>query len=185
MGLIKKILGKLKDERGSLSLLIFSLFILTLFTALIFTDISTVYLAKRSLTQATEAAIQRGSRNLDEEAYYKGKYSLASVAMNLAGVGETDPGIPIDCAKGSRDVYQALRDWSEGGSELNRINLQRMEVDDIQCDGFQISVKTSADAELPFNLPFINIERVHLTASIGAFDERASTNNYNPFFASN
>jgi hypothetical protein len=181
MGLKEKLLNKLKDERGSLSLLIFSLFILTLFTALIFTDVSTVYLAKRSLTQATEAAVQRGSRNLDEEAYYTGKYTLTSVAMSLAGLGNQDPGIPINCAKGSRDVYQALSDWSDGGPALNRINLKSMQIDDLQCDGFQIAAITSADAELPFKLPFISIEKVHITATIGAFDERANTNNFNPF----
>ena len=59
----------IRDERGSLSVLIMSLFLTIVATLLILTNISSVYLAKRSLTQITEAAAQRGVRNLDLDAY--------------------------------------------------------------------------------------------------------------------
>ena len=60
----------LKDEKGSISILIMGLFLLSVIILMVLTDISSVYLAKRTLTQATEAAAQRGVRNLDLSKYY-------------------------------------------------------------------------------------------------------------------
>jgi len=66
MGLAAKVQRAfLKDERGSISILIMGLFLLSVITLMVLTNISSVYLAKRTLTQATEAAAQRGVRNLD------------------------------------------------------------------------------------------------------------------------
>jgi Flp pilus assembly protein TadG len=64
-----------RDERGSISLLIMSLFMATVIVSIILTNISSIYLAKRALTQATEAAAQRGVRNLDVDSYYQGEYN--------------------------------------------------------------------------------------------------------------
>ena len=100
MGIVKNLVEKFQrflcDERVSLSLLIMSLFITIVITLLILTDISSIYFAKRALTQATEAAAQRGVRNLDLEAYYRGEYNASRLALNLLGNSEVDPGIPID-----------------------------------------------------------------------------------------
>lgn len=168
----------IRDESGSISILIFSLFTLALITALLLTDISSAYLAKRSLTQATEAAVQRGSRNLDESAYYSGKYNLTSAITSLLGGGEKDPGIPIDCSKGMVDAARSLSDWSEGSTSLTRVNLSSMRIESIDCDGYQISITTSATARLPIVFPFAGIDRVRISSSVGAIDERKSTNNY-------
>lgn len=168
----------IKDERGSISILIFSLFTLALITSLILTDISSAYLAKRSLTQATEAAVQRGSKNLDQEAYYSGKYNLISALASLEGMGERDPGIPIDCSKAMSDVANSLSDWAAGGPTLMSVNLHSIQIETLDCDGYQLSISTSAVAKLPINFPFINVKEVRIGSAIGAIDERKSTNNY-------
>ena len=173
-----KIKKFLQDERGSISILIFSLFILALFTSLVLTDISSAYLAKRSLTQATEAAVQRGSKNLDEAAYYSGKYNLLSALASLEGVGEKDPGIPIDCSKAMSDVANSLNDWADGGPTLTRINLRSIRIETLDCDGYKLSISTSAVARLPIIFPFIDVKEVRIASAIGAIDERQSTNNY-------
>ena len=80
-----KLRKKLQDERGSISLLILALFMLVLITLIVLTDISSVYIAKRALTQATEAATQRGVRNLDLEKYYAREYNVNRFAANLTG----------------------------------------------------------------------------------------------------
>lgn len=175
----------LRDERGSISILIFSLFTLALITSLMLTDISSTYLAKRSLTQATEAAVQRGSRNLDESAYYSGKYNLVRAFASLNGGGEKDPGIPIDCAKGMADVERSLSDWAEGGRTLTRVNLSAIKIESLDCDGYQLSITTSAIARLPIILPFTGVTHARITSSIGAIDERKSTNNYYGFSIGN
>ena len=58
---------KLKGERGSLSVVIIGLFVLIVAILMVMTDIATVMVAKRSLTQATEAAAMRGVHSLDRD----------------------------------------------------------------------------------------------------------------------
>jgi len=89
----------LRSESGSISLVVMALFIVSLSSILVVTDVAAVAIAKRSLTQASEAAAQRGVRNLDKTSYYRGEFDLTTQAQNLFGVGPSDPGVPIDCSK--------------------------------------------------------------------------------------
>ena len=173
-----KLRKKLQDERGSISLLILALFMLVLITLIVLTDISSVYIAKRALTQATEAATQRGVRNLDLEKYYAREYNINRFAANLFLNGEKDPGIPIDCEKGRSDSLGALRDWSTLGGATSRKNLSKIQVLDFQCDGYEIGIHSSARVTLPFILPFIGIETVDISSRVGIFAERKITTNY-------
>ena len=173
MGIRKYLSVKtLNNDRGSLSLLIFSLFILTLFTLLILTDISSIYLAKRSLTQITEAAAQRGASHLDTAKYYSSTYTIKNLASNILNGGEEDPGIPIDCQNATRDARETLNDWTSLGSAIIRDNLKDTSILEISCDGFQISLITTAVAKIPFVLPFTGISEVRITSRVGIFDER-------------
>lgn len=167
-----------RDERGSLSILIMSLFLMIVATLLILTNISSVYLAKRSLTQVTEAAAQRGVRNLDLDAYYRSKYNATKLAINIFGDSEKDPGIPIDCQKGAGDALNSIAQLSSEGSGLTRENLNEIKVEEIDCDGFQISLRTSAKVTLPFILPFTGIRDVRVISEVGTFGERKITTNY-------
>lgn len=166
------------DERGSLSVLILSFFMTILITLVALTDISAIYFAKRTLTQATEAAAQRGVRNLDLDAYYRGKYNATQFFLNLTGAREADPGIPIDCAAGERDARSALRDLSTDRLNLFGPHMGSFRVESIDCDGYQISIKTSATAALPFVIPFTGITSVEITSHIATFDERKISTNY-------
>jgi Flp pilus assembly protein TadG len=180
MGMKRKlrVANFLKDERGSISLIVMALFMLTIITAAILTDISSVYLAKRSLTQATEAAAQRAVRNLDMDAYYRGEYNASKSLLSLAGYGESDPGIPIDCAKGKVDALNALSDWSAAGKTVMRSNLGAINLEKLSCDGYRFALTTSSTASLPFILPFIEISKVRITSTVGSVDERKETSNY-------
>lgn len=166
------------EEKGSLSVLILSLFMTIVITLVILTDISSIYFAKRSLTQATEAAAQRGVRNLDEDAYYRGKYNAAQFLINLTDERERDPGIPIDCSKGATDARDAINEFSRDRANLFGRHLGAISVESLTCDGYQISIETSATATLPFVLPFINISEVEISSQIGTFDERKVSTNY-------
>lgn len=168
----------IRNDEGSLSVLILSFFMIILITLIALTDISAIYFAKRSLTQATEAAAQRGVRNLDLNAYYRGKYNATQFLINLTDQREKDPGIPIDCSKGEVDARAAIQELSSDRRNLFGPHLGAIRVDEISCDGYQISLHTSATAALPFVLPFTRIKSVEIASHIGTFDERKVSTNY-------
>ena len=159
-----------------------SLFMSTLIVLVILTNISSIYLAKRALTQASEAAVQRGVRNLDLQRYYQSDYNFWQFAWNLTGEGETDPGIPIDCQKGRDDALSAMEKWmqlSESKETANgRENLEDIRVNRVECDGYQLSISTSADVRLPFLLPFINLDYVEISTTVASIAQRRITTNY-------
>jgi len=159
-----------REEHGSISLIVLTFFLITVITSLVITDIAAVTIAKRSLTQATEAAAQRGVRNLDRESYYSGEFDASTMVGNILGIGPTDPGIPIDCSKALGDSEGALADWGRGPRSLRRIELIDIAIRDIQCDGFGIQLITSATAQLPIVIPLLKIDKVLITS-------RASTTN--------
>ena len=159
-----------------------SLFMSTLIVLVILTNISSIYLAKRALTQASEAAVQRGVRNLDLQRYYQSDYNFWQFAWNLTGEGETDPGIPIDCQKGRDDALSAMEKWmqlSESKETANgRENLEDIRVNRVECDGYQLTISTSADVRLPFLLPFINLDYVEISTTVASIAQRRITTNY-------
>ena len=154
----------------------------TLIVLVILTNISSIYLAKRALTQASEAAVQRGVRNLDLQMYYQSDYNFWQFAWNLTGEGETDPGIPIDCQKGRDDALNAMAKWmqlSDSKETANgRENLEDIRVNRVECDGYQLSISTSADVRLPFLLPFINLDYVEISTTVASIAQRRITTNY-------
>ncbi len=167
-----------RDEKGSISILIMGLFLLSVITLMILTDISSVYLAKRTLTQATEAAAQRGVRNLNLDKYYENKYTAVRFGLNLLGDSEIDPGIPIDCAKGRADAVDALNNWALLDASVTRKNIHSIKIEEISCDGFELGILTSAQVKLPFTPAFLNQSQVAITSRVGIFDERKVTTNY-------
>ena len=154
----------------------------TLIVLVILTNISSIYLAKRALTQASEAAAQRGVRNLDLQTYYQSDYNFWQFAWNLTGEGETDPGIPIDCQKGRDDALSAMEKWmqlSESKETANgRENLEGIRVNRVECDGYQLTISTSADVRLPFLLPFINLDYIEISTTVASIAQRRITTNY-------
>ena len=154
----------------------------TLIVLVILTNISSIYLAKRALTQASEAAVQRGVRNLDLQMYYQSDYNFWQFAWNLTGEGETDPGIPIDCQKGRDDALSAMAKWmqlSDSKRKANgRENLEDIRVNRVECDGYQLTISTSADVRLPFLLPFINLDYIEISTTVASIAQRRITTNY-------
>lgn len=168
----------LLEERGSLSVLILSFFMTILITLVALTDISAIYFAKRSLTHATEAAAQRGVRNLDLDTYYRGKYNATQFLLNLTPERQRDPGIPIDCHQGKIDAHNAISELSRDRGNLFGPQLGEINIEEISCDGYQISLKTSSTATLPFVIPFTRVSAIKIFSHIGTFDERKKSNNY-------
>ena len=182
MGIIKTTSKQFaQDEQGSISILITGLFVVALTTSLVLTDISSIYLAKRSLSLATEAALQKGMKNLDEELYYSGEYNSNQLLVNSLSEAETDPGIPINCGAGLKDVQEVLEGWQAHGAASIRENVLGIRLTNFECDGFQIYIESTAIVRIPVPIPFIDLNEVAIYSCAGAVGERAETDNYYGF----
>lgn len=175
---MRAIRNRISQEEGSISPLIITLFLILLSTSIIITNISSVYIAKRSLSLATEAAVQRGMKNLNPEAYYSGEFNANRLLINGLGGGQDDPGIPIDCNQGREDAIEVMRNWQGRLDASVRKDMGNLDVDYFACDGFQIYLETSAIVKIPLRVPFIDLQEVSIRSYAGAIGIRAETNNY-------
>ena len=176
MGLIKSLHHKLKREDGSISVLVFGLFIVVLLASVVLTDISAIIVAKRSLIQATESAAQSAAHALDLETYYQGKHSALSFLVT-----DASPVIPIDCAAANTRAAETLSDIASSApptssltrssttakGRLIRPELSDLRISQFQCNGTEVLITTTAKARLPIALSLFSFESVSLTASAG------------------
>jgi hypothetical protein len=169
---------KFKSDEGSISVLVVGLFIVLFTLSMVLTDVTSLYLAKRSLTSITESAAQRGMQNLDQDSYYHGEYNGIQALKGTLGGGERDPGIPIDCSAGKTDAYFFVARTNFFGSPMSRPNLSDISIVNFECDGFQIKMQTSAKATLPIPIPFVQLHQISITSYAGTVGERAKTNNF-------
>jgi hypothetical protein len=183
--------ARLRNEDGSISVLVFGLFAVVLLSGVVLTDFSAVIVAQRSLVQATESAAQSAAHALDLDTYYQGKHSALSFL-----VSDASPVIPIDCKAASSRASETLADiantsnrnyggsnhrsddssnssnWSDrlfGGSnkEVLRRELSDVRISEFQCNGTEVLITASAKAWLPISLSLFSFESVELSASAG------------------
>ena len=169
---LRKVSPKIEDERGSISILIIALFLITISLVMITTNIATITLAKRTLTQSAESVAQRGAHFLDEDVYYSGKFNVITMAQNLFGQGPEDPGVPIDCQKAQSGIAEALSDLSKESKLLIDKGARNLEVAEIACDGRDLRVALKVEVDLPFQLPFLNLRSVTLISSATTYNQR-------------
>ncbi len=174
---------RLQNEDGSISVLVFGLFAVVLLSGVVLTDISAIYVAQRSLVQATESAAQSAAHALDLDTYYQGKHSALSFL-----VSDASPVIPIDCGAASNRASETLADIANtanreydsssrpGGiselfgsskKQLIRRELSNVRISQFQCNGTEVLITTSAKAWLPISLSLFSFESVDLSASAG------------------
>lgn len=170
MVIVKNLLKGLKDESGSLSVVVIGLFVITTASLMVMTDIGTVMVAKRSLTQATEAAAQRGIHTLDKSTYYQGKGTMFTIPLAIATRREHLP-IPIDCDNGGLEVLLELNSWSNDASNMKLRQLKQIQLTDFECDGKNLEIRTRSEVELPFKVPFSSTTSVFLQASAGVTNQ--------------
>jgi len=157
-----------KDEEGSISLLIIGLFVVTVATLLVITNIASIAIAQRSLVQASEAAVQRAVQNLDLKAYYVGEGGMLSGILNNGDVP-----IPIECSSANSAISDELRHWNSANSSLLRREIRDIWMSEFNCDGVSVGISTTAFAVLPLQLPFVNLKNIELHTSVGATNTRS------------
>jgi hypothetical protein len=159
-----------KSDSGSIAVIVIGLFVITVASLMVMTDVSTVIVAKRSLAQATEAAAQRGVHTLDKASYYQGKGTIFNVPMAIA-TKRAHPVIPIDCNRGGIEVLLELHSWSNDETDLKWHQLKAIQLTDYQCDGQSLAIETRSEVNLPFRVPFSSIDSVSLNASAGTTNQ--------------
>lgn len=161
-----KLRRELSAETGSISVVVIGLFVVTIASLMVMTDVSALVVAKRSLVQATEAAAQRGVQSLDQSEYYQGKANIFTVPMAIATQRE-HPVIPIDCRRGGVEVLLELNSWSNDDGDMKWQHLKGIELTDFSCDGSSLQISTRSEMKLPFKVPFSTTDSVFLTATAG------------------
>lgn len=157
---------KYASERGSISVVVIGLFVITVASLMVMTDVSALVVAKRSLVQATEAAAQRGVHTLDKSEYYQGKGNVFTAPVATA-TARAHPVIPIDCARGGVEVLLELNSWSKDESEMKWQHLKGIQLTNFYCDGESLEISTRSEMKLPFKVPFTSTDSVFLTATAG------------------
>lgn len=157
MAIILRKLFDYKNEEGSIAVLTLGLFIIAVSLTTLMTDIASIQIAKRSLTQASEAAVVRAVQSLDESIYYQGANSSV---------------IPIDCQMARIRVIQELGLWMQSGIEMLRPELEEIALVDFYCLDNVVKISTTAKAKLPFRLPNSPLINVEIQASVGAQSNR-------------
>ena len=156
----------LGSEDGSISVVVIGLFVITVASLMVMTDVSALIVAKRSLVQATEAAAQRGVHTLDKSEYYQGKANIFTAPMALA-TNREHPSIPIDCTRGGVEVLLELNSWSNDESDMKWQQLKGIQLTNFSCDGASLEISTRSEMKLPFKVPFTTTDSVFLTATVG------------------
>ncbi|MEY3856744.1 MAG: hypothetical protein RLZZ193_393 [Actinomycetota bacterium] len=159
-------INRVHSEEGSISVVVIGLFVITIASLMVMTDVSAMIVAKRSLVQATEAAAQRGVHTLDKSEYYQGKGNIFTVPLAVA-TGRDHPTIPIDCTRGGVEVLLELNSWSNDQSDMKWRQLKGIELTEFSCDGKSLQISTRSEMKLPFKLPFASTDSVSLTATAG------------------
>ena len=157
---------RFKSETGSISVIVIGLFVITVASLMVMTDVSSIIVAKRSLVQATEAAAQRGVHALDKSKYYQGKGNMFTVPKALATKREHSV-IPIDCTRGGIEVLLELNSWSNDEANMKWNALKGIALTNFDCDGASLELSTRSELKLPFQLPFSKTNSVFLTATAG------------------
>ena len=161
-----KLRRRLSSEKGSISVVVIGLFVITVASLMVMTDVSALVVAKRSLVQATEAAAQRGVHTLDKSEYYQGKGTVFTAPMAIA-IDREHPKIPIDCDRGGLEVLLELNSWSNDQSDMKLRQLKGIELTNFSCDGTSLEISTRSEMKLPFKVPFTTTDSVFLTATAG------------------
>jgi len=133
----------IQSEDGSLSILITSLFLLTILLSFAIIDISGAYLAKRELINSGEAAISRAAHQIDLNRYYSGD-------RVQAGSNSNGPIylIPIDCQAAAATFDSEVSRISLHGSGVN--------ISQFSCEGDLLRVTLQSQIPPILRLPLLH-----------------------------
>ena len=152
----------IRDESGSLTLFITSLFLLTLLLSFAIIDISGALVAKRQLVNIGEAAISRAAHNIDLARYYSGEFTISGYGTS----GEKYL-VPIDCQAASLTLESEI-----AMSQLHRSSISILS---FTCEGdlirATITSKIAPLLALPILQGSVMNQFLNITATVSASNE--------------
>ncbi len=130
----------IRDESGSLSILVFTLFFVLLVCALGVVDVSDNFLAKRQLIEIGEVAISRAAHQISLSRYYSG-----NILMDPSGADGTQFRIPLDCAKAYSSFVQQI--------SVSQLRSEGISIDAWNCSSDEVSGTISSRIPILLKLP--------------------------------
>jgi hypothetical protein len=154
--MLDKFKGNLRDESGSLVILVFALFLLLLTASLALVDISDNFLAKRQLIEIGEVAITRAAHQISLSRYYSG-----NILMDTSGSDVTQFRIPIDCPAARSGFVDEISAASLRGSPIS--------ITGWSCVGDEVTGTISAQIPILLKLPLgIASNSTKISSTVGA-----------------
>ena len=129
-----------RDEIGSISPLIIFYFSILMILIFLISNVASVYIARRELTNRVEAGLAIAAQELDEFRYYYGSPLTDYLAEDA--MRDRTLRVPIDCSE-SRVTFQRFIKYGSNPSALEI---------EFECDGFEIGAVVAEVHELPFQL---------------------------------
>ena len=171
-------------DEGSISLLAFTYFLVTLLVVFIGINVTHAYLERRQVILAMESSLQRATQEINELQYYTGNFEQNTVRIGSRGLTTF---IPIDC-NAARRVFdeefssqwaltmalnlsdagnvedRSLRSLWSGQRETNSLQttnvtqlFSKPRITSFRCDGKTISASAELVVELPFQIAFAGV----------------------------
>jgi len=135
------ILRALRDETGSLAILICSLFTLLLIVSFTIVDVSDSFLAKRELVEVGETAITQAAHQISLPRYYAG-----NILMDDSDADGAKFRVPLDCEAAS----SAFRD----GIDSSQLRGESIVISAWSCQDDEVTGSLQVQLPLLVKLPF-------------------------------
>lgn len=145
-------------ESGSISPLIIFYFLIIITITFLIANVASVYIARRDLISRTESALSIAAQEIDEMRYYYGAPLTGFLADQAIDSRKLQ--VPIDCKEAADTFIRELR-------AISLATQQRITVEAITCDGFDLSAKVSEVHELPFQLRTFGLKDFNNTIEAG------------------
>lgn len=122
----------LLKERGSVTTLVIGMIPVLLGLVMVLTDLSVLYIHKRSLATAADSAAVAGAQSVDLETFYTSSPSR----------------LPLDCTASHRAITRQVT-----ASKVDK-RILRISVVSTTCDGSTVGVQLRSQVTLPFSQHF-------------------------------
>jgi len=155
----------LKEETGSISVIVIGLFLITVSLIMVIGDVSAMVFARKALSQQTEYLVQQGIKSVDLDKYYQGRGGLLPYLAEKTILDQTDPGIPLNCS----EVESVIADSAQ---KINDSTFENFTLTYLKCNGSMTYIETQARVKLPYRLPFLQIEDPIIYGYAGNAPER-------------
>lgn len=153
--------NKFVEERGSISPLLITLFSILLILIFIISNVASIYVSRRELTNRVESALTNSAQELDQIAYYYGA-PLTDFLADIS-IREGSLRVPIDCV--------AARNAFDRNILLEKNGAEQIIIDSFTCDGYELSANVAELLDLPFQARVFNIRtfKIEVSASTSSF----------------